>query len=110
MVLRKHLTGGKIISIESEDFERIVVIEVESLTELGELLKKKLIIEIMGKHSNIILLNHEDKILDSMKHIDSDISKFREVMPARKYILPPKQEKISPFKISIEKLLVLLCK
>lgn len=105
MVLRKHLTGGRIISITSEDFERIVVIEIESLTELGDLLKKKLIIEIMGKHSNIILLNHEDKILDSMKHIDSDISKFREVMPARTYIMPPSQNKISPFEISIDSLI-----
>ena len=105
MVLRKYLTGGKILNITCEDFERIVTIEIESLTELGELLVKKLIIEIMGKHSNIILVNHENKILDSIKHIDKDISKVREVMPARPYILPPSQNKMSPFDVSIDNLL-----
>ena len=104
MVLRKHLTGGKILEIACEDFERIITIEVESQTELGDILKKKLVIEIMGKHSNIILVNHENKILDSIKHIDSEISKVREVMPARPYILPPKPNKISPTALKIDEL------
>ena len=66
MLLRKHLTGGRVLSITCDDFERIVMIEVESRTELGDLLKKRLVIEIMGKYSNIILVNHENKIIDSI--------------------------------------------
>ena len=104
MVLRKYLTGGKILNITCEDFERIVTLEIESLTELGELQVKKLIIEIMGKHSNIILVNHENKILESIKHVDNEMSKVREIMPARPYILPPSHNKMSPFEISVDTL------
>lgn len=96
MLLRKHLSGGKIIGIEFHDFERIITIHAENVSELGDLTLKKLVIEIMGKHSNIILLNSEGKIIDSIKHVDSDISRVREVMPARPYTLPPKQDKTSP--------------
>ena len=96
MLLRKHLSGGKITEIEFHDFERIISIHIESISELGDITPKKLIIEIMGKHSNIILVNSENKIIDSIKHVDSDISRVREVMPARPYTFPPKQDKISP--------------
>lgn len=96
MLLRKHLTGGRIISFGFSDYERIITILIEASNELGDISEKKLIIEIMGRHSNIILLNSEDRILDSIKHIDSDISSVRQVMPARPYVLPPAQDKLSP--------------
>ncbi len=96
MLLRKHLSGGKILSVEFADFERIITLKIESTNELGDLSVKNLIIEIMGRHSNIILTNSEDKILDSIKHIDSDISRVREIMPARPYCFPPSQDKTSP--------------
>jgi len=96
MLLRKHLSGGKILSFEFNDYERIIGIAIESVNELGDISVKKLIIEIMGRHSNIILINSEDKIIDAIKHVDSDISSVREVMPARPYVLPPAQNKISP--------------
>ena len=96
MLLRKHLSGGKILSFEFHDYERIIGMEVESANELGDVSVKKLIIEIMGRHSNIILVNSENKIIDAIKHVDSDISRVREVMPARPYILPPGQNKTSP--------------
>ncbi len=96
MLLRKHLTGGRIISFGFNDYERIVNIVIEASNELGDISKKTLVIEIMGRHSNIMLLNSENKILDSIKHIDSDISSVREVMPARPYVLPPAQDKLSP--------------
>lgn len=101
MLLRKHLSGARITGIDFHDYERIVTLRIESLSELGDLTQKKLIIEIMGRHSNIILTNSEDKIIDSIKHIDSDISSVREVMPARPYVLPPSQDKISPEKLDI---------
>ncbi|WP_010252390.1 Rqc2 family fibronectin-binding protein [Acetivibrio cellulolyticus] len=102
MLLRKHLSGGKIIKVEFYDFERIISVHVEAVNELGDTTYKKLLIEIMGKHSNIMLLNDGDIILDSIKHIDSDISRVREVMPARPYILPPAQDKVSPETLDID--------
>jgi len=102
MLLRKHLSGGKITKIDFHDFERVVTIHIETIDELGDLTFKKLVVEIMGKHSNIILVNNENKIIDSIKHVDSDISRVREVMPARPYTLPPGQDKINPLELDID--------
>ncbi|NLV36167.1 MAG: fibronectin/fibrinogen-binding protein [Clostridiaceae bacterium] len=96
MLLRKHLNGGRILSFEFNDYERIIGVVIEATNELGDISEKKLVIEIMGRYSNIILLNSDNKILDSIKHVDSDISSVREVMPARPYMLPPAQDKLSP--------------
>ena len=96
MLLRKHLSGGKILSFEFNDYERIIGIVIEAANELGDISEKRLVIEIMGRYSNIILINSENRILDAIKHIDADISSVREVMPARPYILPPAQDKLSP--------------
>lgn len=103
MILRKHLSGGKVIDVQFMDYERIVTLRIESMNELGDLSEKKLIIEIMGRHSNIILTNNEDKIIDAIKHVDAEISRVREVMPARPYMLPPAQDKTSPDKLDIRK-------
>jgi predicted ribosome quality control (RQC) complex YloA/Tae2 family protein len=108
MLLRKHLTGGRIISFGFSDYERIITILIEASNELGDISEKRLVIEIMGRHSNIILLNSENKILDSIKHIDSEISSVREVMPARPYVLPPAQDKFSPASLEPEQLLELM--
>ncbi|HOM02126.1 MAG TPA: NFACT RNA binding domain-containing protein [Acetivibrio sp.] len=102
MLLRKHLSGGRITQIEFHDFERVVTIHIETINELGDLTLKKLVVEIMGKHSNIILVNNENKIIDSIKHVDSDISRVREVMPARPYTLPPSQDKTSPLALNVD--------
>lgn len=100
MLMRKHVAGGKLLDISFHDYERVISINVESVNELGDLSVKRLVIEIMGKHSNIILLNSEDKIIDAVKHIDNDISSVREVMPARPYVLPPAQNKQLPENVS----------
>ena len=104
MLMRKHLSGGKLLDISFHDYERVISINIESVNELGDLSVKRVVVEIMGKHSNIILLNSEDRIIDSIKHVDSDISSVREVMPARTYILPPAQDKELPEKVLSEKL------
>ncbi len=100
MLMRKHVAGGKLLDISFHDYERVISINIESVNELGDLSIKRLVVEIMGKHSNIILLNSEDKIIDSIKHVDSDVSSVREVMPARHYVLPPAQDKQLPENIS----------
>lgn len=91
MLLRKHLQSGKVLSVRQVGFERIVEFEIESYDELGDLTVKKLIIEIMGRHSNIILTIN-DKIIDSIKHIDLTVSSVRQVLPGFLYEYPPERD------------------
>lgn len=79
MLLRKHLNNGRIISITQPKFERVIDIEAEHLNELGDLCRKHIIAEFMGKHSNIILCDDNNTILDSIKHISAQTSSVREV-------------------------------
>jgi predicted ribosome quality control (RQC) complex YloA/Tae2 family protein len=104
MVLRKHLLGGRIQDIRFKDFERILTFEIESINELGDLSTKLLVIEIMGRHSNIILVDDKGVIIDSIKHVNADISRVREIGPGKKYILPPAQSKKDPLKLDIDNL------
>ena len=96
MLLRKHLTGGILRRITCPERERVVILEVETEDELGDRSLKKLVIEVMGRHSNIILLNRDDVILDAARHVDAEISRVREILPARHYEAPPAQEKLDP--------------
>ncbi len=92
MVLRKYLSSGKIIDITQPKFERILTIHIESINELGDYSEKKLIVEIMGKHSNIILIDENNIILDAVKHISHEKSSVREVLPGKKYFSPPSEK------------------
>jgi len=96
MLLRKHIGSGKITRIEQPDFERIIHICIESYDELGDLSEKTLICELMGKHSNIILVNKDMKIIDSAYHVDLSVSGVRQVLPGLIYTSPPSQEKLNP--------------
>lgn len=96
MLLRKHLGGGRIIKIIQPDYERIVELYIESPNEMGDLSTKCLIIEIMGKHSNIMLVDAHLTIMDSIRHISRELSSVREILPGRPYIRPPSQGKVSP--------------
>ncbi|KXL51723.1 hypothetical protein CLNEO_28690 [Anaerotignum neopropionicum] len=96
MVLRKHLAGGKIVDIFQPTFERIIIIKVESANELGDMTVKNLILEIMGKHSNLILTDENGRILDSIKRISHEKSSVREVLPGKDYVYPPSQNKKNP--------------
>ena len=87
MLLRKYLIGGKISNISMQGLERIVNIEIETINEFNEIENKTLILELMGKHSNIILKNQNDIIIDAMRHIASNNS-YREILPSRIYTLP----------------------
>ncbi len=100
MVLRKHLLGGRVIDIVQPQFERMIKLVVESFDELNILRTKELIIEMMGRHSNIILVDCKDnKIIDSIKRIPSHISRYRQVLPGIKYVMPPSQNKVNPLEI-----------
>lgn len=93
MLLRKHINNGRITAITQPKLERIIRFEVEHLDELGDLCKKYLIIEIMGKHSNIIFCTEDNKIIDSIKHVSAQMSSVREVLPGREYFIPDTMEK-----------------
>ncbi len=102
MLLRKHLSNAKIISVTQPGLERIVEFTLEHLDEMGDVCRKKLIVELMGKHSNIIFTDDKGIIIDSIKHISRNISSVREVLPGREYFIPKTDEKKEPLLIDKE--------
>ncbi|XME03726.1 NFACT family protein [Lachnospiraceae bacterium C1.1] len=98
MLLRKHLQNGRITDISQPGLERIIRISVEHLNEMGDMCRKVLVIELMGKYSNIIFCDEEDNIIDAIKHVPLTVSSVREVLPGRKYFIPETQDKIDPTK------------
>ena len=96
MLLRKHIGSGKIVSVTQPGLERIICFLVEHYDELGDLRRKKLILELMGKHSNIIFCDENNTIIDSIKHISSWTSSVREVLPGRAYFIPDTTHKLDP--------------
>ncbi len=96
MLLRKHLANGRILSVTQPDFERVLIFTIEHLDELGDPCTRRLILELMGKHSNLILVDEDDVILDSIKHISAQISSVREVLPGRNYFIPLQEGKVDP--------------
>lgn len=96
MLLRKHLQGGRIKRIYQPSLERIINIEVEHRDEMGDMRTKTLIAEFMGKHSNIIFIDDEKKVIDSLKRVPSTVSSVREILPGRDYFIPKTVEKKDP--------------
>lgn len=108
MLLRKHLQNARIVSITQPGLERIVRFELEHLNELGDLCRKYLIIELMGKHSNIIFCDDKNMIIDSIKHVSGMISSVREVLPGREYFIPKTQDKAELLECSIDEISAVL--
>ena len=100
MLLRKHIANGRIVDIWQPKLERIIHFTIEHLDELGDLCRKDLIVEIMGKHSNIIFCTSDGTIIDSIKHVSAQMSSVREVLPGRDYFIPDTMEKADPLTIS----------
>ena len=96
MLLRKHLTGGRILEITQPPLERAVDIRLETLDELGDRTERRLVLECMGRHSNLILLDAQGRITDCLRRVDADMSARRQVLPGMFYRLPPTQEKQDP--------------
>ena len=96
MLLRKHIGNGRIVDVSQPGLERIIRLRIEHLDELGDLRQKTLVIEIMGKHSNIIFCDEKDQIIDSIKHVPAQMSSVREVLPGRPYFIPDTMEKQDP--------------
>ncbi len=102
MLLRKHLAGGTILNIEQYNMDRIIFIDISSLDELGQSSEKRLVIELMGKHSNIMLMDKASlKIIDSIKRVTEDMSRVRQILPGLIYEYPPTNNKINPLESTL---------
>ena len=122
MVLRKHIANGRIVRVTQPGFERVIDLEIEHRNEMADLETKHLMIEIMGKHSNLIFCGKPDKsyllennreaednermIIDSIKHIPSSVSSVREVLPGRRYFIPKTTDKTDPDELRDEQMLL----
>lgn len=109
MLLRKHIGTARIARIYQPGLERVIIFELEHLNEMGDPCRKRLILELMGKHSNIIFCDDENRILDSIKHVSSHVSSVREVLPGREYFIPQTQEKLDPLTVTEEEFLHAVC-
>lgn len=106
MLLRKHMEGGIIEAITQVDFDRIIIIHVKARNELGDVCTKQLIIEMMGRHSNIILVDEQtNTIIDSVKHLSPAVNRYRTVLPGAPYISPPSHDKLNPLDATEETVL-----
>ncbi len=102
MLLRKHLASSHVISVRQPALERMLIIDLETRNELGDTVQKSLIIEIMGRHSNIILADENGRITDSIKRIDFSVSSKRQILPGLPYEMPPAQDKTDPLACGLE--------
>lgn len=104
MLLRKHLTGGRILSVKQPSLERIIEVSIECRNELGDLVTYRLIGELMGKHSNVICVDENDRIIDSIRHVDLSTSAVRTVLPGILYVAPPFGDRQNPLTVPPEAL------
>lgn len=104
MLLRKHLSYGKLIGIRQDGLERILFVDFECINELGDMVTVTLACEIMGRCSNIIIINHEGRIIDSIKRVDEEMSRERIVLPGMMYALPPRKRRLNFLKCKPEEI------
>ena len=109
MLLRKRIAGGKIVRFEQERLDRVLKISIETYNDLGDLSEFALYCELMGKHSNIILVNEKGVIVDAIKHVGLGMSSVRFVMPGLEYSAPPAQDKQDPSKASADDFSMAMC-
>ena len=95
MLMRKHLSGAKLVAMEQFGLERLIHLSFATYNELGDPVILKLAVEIMGRHSNIILIGNDGKIIDAIKRVTADMSSVRQVMPGMTYVFPPSQNKMN---------------
>lgn len=105
MLLRKHLGNGKLIGIRQDGLERILFVDFECVNELGDVVTVTLACEIMGRCSNLIIINHEGKVIDSIKRVDEDMSRERIVLPGMRYTLPPRNSRLNFLKAEPEEMI-----
>ncbi|QUW21825.1 NFACT family protein [Sporosarcina sp. Marseille-Q4063] len=109
MVMRKHLEGGFISSIEQYGTDRIISFAIRAKNEIGDDIRRTMYVEIMGRHSNLILVDPDrELIVDSMKHLPPSVNSYRTILPGQPYIPAPPQDKLNPFEITEQEFIDLL--
>ena len=108
MLLRKHLSGARVLEIAQAHLERVAFLRLEALDELGDRVERRLVLEMVGRRANLILLDGEGRIVDCLRRVEGDLSARRQVLPGMFYRLPPPQDKRDPTALSREKLEALL--
>lgn len=104
MLLRKHLSGARVIGVEQLGCDRVLIFTFQCLSEMGDEVHKKLVLEAMGRHSNLTLIDENGATIDSVHHVNADISRVRVVMPGKPFTMPPEQDKLNPFTMSAAEL------
>ena len=109
MVMRKHLEGGFISSVEQYGTDRIISFDIRAKNEIGDDIRRTIYVEIMGRHSNLILVDPDrELIVDSMKHLPPSVNSYRTILPGQPYIPAPPQDKLNPFEITEQQFMDLL--
>ncbi len=108
MLLRKHLSGARFKEAVQPDFERIIKLAFDGTNEFGDMCTKYLIAELMGRHSNIILVDENGKIIDAIKHVDFSVSSVRQVLPGLNYEKPPSQNKNNILDVTLDEIVEIL--
>ena len=109
MLLRKHLNAGKLVQIRQNGMDRILTFVFETVNELGDLTTMQLILEIMGRHSNLILVDASERVIDSIKRVGNEVSSVRMVLPGVSYEPPPAQDKLNLLETDIEEIMERFC-
>lgn len=104
MVLRKYIGGGRLVDIRTRPYDRVFIFDFETTTEMGDKVIRSLAAEIMGKHSNIVLVSEGGTCIDAIKHVDSSVNTYREILPMRKYEMAPEQNKLNPEEMDVSKI------
>ena len=102
MLLRKYIGNGRIVEVEQTPLERVVTLTIDAMDELGEMSRYRLVLECMGRHSNLILVAPDGHVIDCMRRVDFEMSQQRQVLPGLFYHLPPTQDKLSPLAVEEE--------
>lgn len=109
MLLRKHLEGGFVSSVKQLGMDRVIILRIEGKNEIGDDMVRELHVEIMGRHSNVILVDpSRTLILDSLKHLSPSVNSYRTILPGQPHIVPPAQDKKDPFNLTEDELLTIL--
>lgn len=96
MLLRKQLLGGRVLSVTQLGGDRVLHVDVDVVDEMGDHVLRRLILEIMGRHSNLMLVDGENRILEAARHVNADMSRVRQIQPGLPYLPPPAQDKLAP--------------
>ena len=109
MLLRKHLSGARILSVAQPPLERVVTLTLEAMNELGDRVERRLVLEAMGRSANLLLLDGEGRIIDCIRRVDGDLGRGqRQLLPGLFYRQPPAPDKLNPFTIEPEELRLVL--